>query len=223
MAKKTEKDIFASAKALISHHHMTSKACMQHICSCSQPFPTQVHIDRHIVATNRTAGADHFQLSYCSIISRDNHMILNVEPLEPNQIIRNFAAFRGSTEIVYGSNIGRNNTTINPLIHSRAKFTRAGSTVKIVPSVRPKKKPKQFSDSVPGESPYCSDEEMINGSDNFSSSEIEYNNHLSRVTSNSNSRSILGSSSANNVRLMSTDIIEPKLVGNILLDIDSSM
>ena len=157
-----EENIYAEARSLISHHRRTTKACMQHICSCSQPFKTQNAIDRHLLHNPIVPGGveTHFQLSYASIITQDNHKILNVDTLNKNQKIRNFSAFRNANEVVYGSNIGRNKTTINAPLHARAEFTRAGTTVTEVTHTRPKKKPKQFTGMSPDDSSSGSDEEM---------------------------------------------------------------
>ena len=144
---KSEEEIYAQAKAWIAHHRRNTTACMQFICACREPFQYERGLNQHIHKSRpRIRGQvnEHFQLSYVSIITRDNHKVLNVDSVHQDQPLRNFAAFDNAETVVYGSAIGRNNFTINPPPHASAEFTRAGTTVRQLPASRPFKKPRQF-------------------------------------------------------------------------------
>ena len=163
---QTEEQIYGEAKSLISNHKRTSKGCFQFMCSCGDRFTKQFSLNRHMTSKSLStvrgsAQQPHCQLSYVSIITRDNHKILNVDTLDDtDEPIRNFAAFGNPNEIVYGSNIGRNKTTINVPSHATSEFVRAGTKVRQIATTRPSKRPKQFGSDDIDDSPLPFDDEL---------------------------------------------------------------
>ena len=237
---ETENEIYSKAKALMAHHRRTSRACMQHICSCSASFTSQTGLDRHIQSKPTIVGGEdnHFELSYAAIISQDNHTILNVETLNEEQVVRNFAAFRDANGVVYGSNIGRNSSTINPPLFALTEFTRTGSKVITQPVTRPKKKPKQFgstSFSDMNDDGSCDSNETsgmfdsnelpspLEESPEISSPFESTEDPLPSNSSNAVRRSARSSVLADrNIRLMSSCQKEPRLRSSICLDTNAS-
>ena len=78
--------IYAKAKAEINNHKRNSSKCERHYCACAQSYSTLKGLQNHLTH-KRNNTDDHFELSYCSIVSTNNHRILNVETNEKHQNI----------------------------------------------------------------------------------------------------------------------------------------
>ena len=139
----TTKDIYAKAKALSSRHKRNSKKCNLVYCACSKSFFNSRGLDSHL-ASKKHDQANHYELTYCSVVSNNNHRVLNVESHntgEENDTI-NYSAFMDSRGVVFGSTIGAD--AYDPPSHAIPEFLRAGTNVvQTQLSNRPSKKSKQ--------------------------------------------------------------------------------
>ena len=100
-------EIFAKGKSELINHKRKSKHCNRCYCACSKSFTTQHALDQHI-RKYRHNTVEHFELTYVSVISNNNHRILNVETHKDEENVVNFSAFRDAKNVVFGSTIGAN-------------------------------------------------------------------------------------------------------------------
>ena len=100
-------EIFARGKSELNNHKRKSKHCNRCYCACSNSFTTQHGLDLHI-RKYRNNTVEHFELTYVSVISNNNHRILNVETHKDEENVVNFSAFRDAKNVVFGSTIGAN-------------------------------------------------------------------------------------------------------------------
>ena len=122
------KEIYERAKAEISRHKRQSKSCNRSYCACSKSFTTTKGLERHLSTAARNDAVHHYELTYCSVVSNNNHKILNVDTLSDNDSnIVNFSAFRDASRVVFGSTIGAD--AYDPPPHAIPEFLRAGANV----------------------------------------------------------------------------------------------
>ena len=151
--------IYAHAKAELLNHREKSNKCNRSVCSCSESYATRRGLNNHL--RHHPNDDVHFELSYCSIVSTNNHVILNAETLEQNQNIVNFSAFRDAKTVVYGSTIGAN--AYNPPAHAIPELVRARVNIVQVPGpVNPSKKQKTKKHPRFGSNYELSDDDSFN-------------------------------------------------------------
>jgi hypothetical protein len=133
--------IYKKAKSEISQHRRTSKACDRHYCACREHYASSRGLSNHFKKFSDSNV--HFELSYCSVISNNNHIVLNVEPLESDRKISEYSALWHTKGIVYGSTIGAN--CYDPPPHAIPELLRAGTNIiqTIDNSKPPAKRPKR--------------------------------------------------------------------------------